>query len=175
MLTAETGFSCNSHFKLRAGTWITQATMATNDLAVKWCTDLEKQCLVQNFESRGWQRTDREGSDWHVYWATVATVHRLFNPETGVRLNDHQIVNHFPNHYELTRKDHMLKNIKRYRRECEREKSPLAAKDDKGSYLHLDLVPATFMLPGDYGMFAEEYRRMPGTWIMKPAGAAQGR
>ena len=69
----------------------------------------------------------------------------------------------------------MVKNIKRYRRECEKEGSPLAARAPDGSYLHLDLVPATFMLPADYGLFAEDFRRKSGTWIMKPAGAAQGR
>ena len=31
------------------------------------------------------------------------TAKQIFNPDSGVRLNDYQIVNHFPNHYELTR------------------------------------------------------------------------
>ena len=31
-------------------------------------------------------------------------------------MNDFQIINHFSNHYELTRKDTMVKNIKRYKR-----------------------------------------------------------
>ena len=38
----------------------------------------------------------------------------IFGIDSGIRLNDNQIVNHFPNHYELTRKDLMVKNIKRY-------------------------------------------------------------
>eukprot|EP00056_Hartaetosiga_gracilis_P005258 m.82867 g.82867 ORF g.82867 m.82867 type:complete len:494 (-) comp12104_c1_seq1:132-1613(-) len=142
---------------------------------VKWCTDLEKNCLVTNFENRGWQRCTSDDA-WNVYWATVGTVHRLFNPDTRVRLGDHQILNHFPNHYELTRKDLMVKNIKRYRRELEKEGSPLAMKGDDNRYIHLDLVPDTYMLPSDYNIFADEFRRNPSTtWIMKPAGAAQGR
>lgn len=36
---------------------------------------------------------------------------------SGIRLNDHQVINHFPNHYELTRKDLMVKNLKRYKKE----------------------------------------------------------
>ena len=32
-----------------------------------------------------------------------------------------QMVNHFPNHYELTRKDLLVKNIKKYRKEMERQ------------------------------------------------------
>ena len=49
------------------------------------------------------------------------TTHRIFNVENGFRLNDHQVINHFPNHYELTRKDHMVRNFKRYRRDLERD------------------------------------------------------
>eukprot|EP00055_Hartaetosiga_balthica_P015591 m.92991 g.92991 ORF g.92991 m.92991 type:complete len:439 (-) comp8904_c2_seq5:3832-5148(-) len=142
---------------------------------VKWCTDLEKNSLVSNFENRGWLRCTTDDS-WNIYWATVGTVHRLFNPDSRVRLGDNQVLNHFPNHYELTRKDLMVKNIKRYRRDLEKEGSPLAEKGPDNRYLHLDLVPDTYMLPSDYSIFADEFRRNPTTtWIMKPAGAAQGR
>jgi tubulin polyglutamylase TTLL1 len=48
-----------------------------------------------------------------------------------------RIINHFPNHYELTRKDLMVKNIKRYRRELEKDGNMLAEKDDFGSYKYL--------------------------------------
>ena len=47
------------------------------------------------------------------------------------------MVCHFPNHYELTRKDCMVKNIKRYRRDLERDGSPLAERDETGRYIHL--------------------------------------
>ena len=34
-----------------------------------------------------------------------------------------------------------------------------------------DFIPVTFMLPADYNIFVEEFRRHPSsTWIMKPAG-----
>ncbi len=33
-----------------------------------------------------------------------------------------------------------------------------------------DFIPVTFMLPADYNIFVEEFRRNPATtWIMKPA------
>ncbi|ROT68061.1 putative tubulin polyglutamylase TTLL1 isoform X2 [Penaeus vannamei] len=90
-------------------------------------------------------------------------------------MNDNQMINHFPTHYELTRKDLMVKNVKRYRRELEREGSPLAARDATGRYIHLDFLPTTFMLPADYNLFVEEFRRNPNTtWILKPAGRSQG-
>lgn len=44
------------------------------------------------------------------------------------RLSDDQIINHFPNHYELTRKDLMVKNIKRFRKELDKDNNPLAEK-----------------------------------------------
>lgn len=61
----------------------------------------------------------------------------------------------------------MVKNIKRYLRE--------AAKEIHGQELP-DFVPTTYMLPADYSLFVEEFRRCPNAmWIMKPANAAQGR
>ncbi|KAG7254806.1 hypothetical protein CRUP_017268 [Coryphaenoides rupestris] len=107
---------------------------------------------------------------------SIQTIRTVFSVDTGYRLSDDQMVNHFPNHYELTRKDLMIKNIKRYRKELEKESSPLAEKDDNGKYIHLDFVPVTFMLPADYNLFVEEFRKSPSTtWIMKPCGKAQGK
>ena len=39
-----------------------------------------------------------------------------------------------------------------------------------------DFVPVTYMLPADYNLFVEEFRKSPSsTWIMKPCGKAQGK
>ncbi|XP_007454001.1 PREDICTED: probable tubulin polyglutamylase TTLL1 isoform X3 [Lipotes vexillifer] len=142
---------------------------------VKWVTDIEKSVLINNFEKRGWVQVT-ENEDWNFYWMSVQTIRNVFSVETGYRLSDDQIVNHFPNHYELTRKDLMVKNIKRYRKELEKEGSPLAEKDESGKYLYLDFVPVTYMLPADYNLFVEEFRKSPSsTWIMKPCGKAQGK
>jgi len=35
----------------------------------------------------------------------------------------------------------MVKNIKRYRKELEKEFNPLAAKDEHGNYMHLNFFP----------------------------------
>lgn len=81
----------------------------------------------------------------------------------------------------------MVKNIKRYRKDLEKDGSPIAERDANGKYIHLgnncvklkhsknfiklDFIPVTFMLPADYNIFVEEFRRQPNaTWIMKPAG-----
>ena len=38
-----------------------------------------------------------------------------------MHLDPHQHVNHFLNHQELTRKDLLVKNMKRMRRQCEKD------------------------------------------------------
>jgi tubulin polyglutamylase TTLL1 len=80
----------------------------------------------------------------------------------------YRAINHFPNHYELSRKDLLVKNIKRYRKELEREKDPLAERGDVPSrYLHLDFIPVTFVLPAgkcisDYSMCTcSPFRKLP--------------
>lgn len=70
------------------------------------------------------------------------------------------MINHFPNHYELSRKDLLVKNIKRYRKDLERDGNLLAEKTDGLSgagtrYLHLDFVPTTFVLPA--GKFLADF------------------
>ena len=154
---------------------------------LKWKSDFDKGVLTQNFEKRGWVKASNDGKlsqqlgvimnlfteDWNVYWANPWTVKQIFNPETGFRLNETQLLNHFPNHLELTRKDLMVKNIKRFRREMEKEGNPLAEKDDKGDFLYMEIVPMTYLLPGDYTIFVEEFRRKPDEmWIMKPTARA---
>ena len=79
---------------------------------VRYRTDFDKQVLFTNFSSRSFKRTEDERTEWNFAWMTVGNVRAMFNPETGWRLNDAQMVNHFPNHYELTRKDLMVKNLK---------------------------------------------------------------
>ena len=53
-------------------------------------------------------------------WADTGWVHDnvTYNVTTQPqRLRENQRVNHFPNHLELTRKDQLVKNVKRWLRE----------------------------------------------------------
>jgi tubulin polyglutamylase TTLL9 len=36
-------------------------------------------------------------------------------------LAPHQKVNHYPNNYELTRKDHMYKNLRKFKKQLEKD------------------------------------------------------
>jgi tubulin polyglutamylase TTLL9 len=113
----------------------------------------------------GWQETDSD-TDWDFNWADVGWVREYFD---HTHLEEHQRINHFRNHYELTRKDLLVKNLKRMKRQLER--TDTHAEASKYSFF-----PATFVLPAEYGLFVEEFKRTPGvTWIMKPVGRAQGK
>ncbi|KAK2586995.1 hypothetical protein KPH14_010966 [Odynerus spinipes] len=151
------------------------ATLGMEKTKTAFCTDMDKSVIVHNFEKRGWSQVGPE-DDWNFYWAATQSCRNIFSVETGYRMSDNQVINHFPNHYELTRKDLLVKNIKRYRKDLEREGNPLAERGSaSGKYVHLDFIPVTFVLPADYNMFVEEYRKSPqSTWIMKPCGKSQG-
>ena len=108
----------------------------------------------------------QQPQQWDFFWADKGWIHHELDK---THLADWQRVNHFPNHFELTRKDMLLKNLKRARRRLERAGRPGDAEREYGFF------PRAFALPAEWGVFAEEFRRAPGaTWIMKPAGRAQG-
>lgn len=143
-------------------------TENTNNLKIKlrWKTDLQKGVLTENFLSRGWIETDDE-DEWNFYWANVNEIRKIFNAKTFYKLSDNQIINHFPNFYELCRKDCLVKNIKKYKKQLIRENNPAIE--------NYDFLPLTFILPGDMSLFLEEFKRVPGSlWILKPANKAQG-
>ena len=138
---------------------------------VKWFTDIEKACLLTNFEKRNWIKGNED--DWNFYWAGVGNFRAIMSPENGYRLSESQLINHFPNHQELTKKDLLVKNVKRYRKELEKAREKSSPSTSK--YQYTDFLPVTYTLPGDYNLFAEEFRRNPKiVWIMKPTDKARG-
>ena len=144
-------------------------------MALRWRVDHDKHVLLTNFARRGWTRATDDG-DWNFYWADKEGTRQIFSAESGVRLHDGQVISHFPNHYELTRKDLMVKNIKRYRKEVERT---WLERIDGASGLpmpDLDIIPTTLLLPNDFSLFVEEYKKSPSLmWIMKPTSKCQGK
>lgn len=184
-------------------------------MSARWRCDHDKNVLLANFARRGWTRANDE--DWNLYWASPQGAKAIFAAESGIRLGDHQVVSHFPNHYELTRKDLMVKNLKRYRKELERtwlEREGGGAAGGSGGAQgiadaaarlcglcggascsstgvgvgglgsgagpctseHLDIIPTTFILPNDFSLFVEEYKKSPSLmWIMKPTSKSQGK
>lgn len=129
---------------------------------------------------RGNNRADEMGEPWRM--DSKLTVGAVVTRRTNTkwiydnastiyrRLKPHQRVNHFVNTHELTRKDLVIKNIKRKARQLEKEGKYEDAR------AMLEITPPTYVLPADYALFLEEFKRRPGSvWIAKPIGKAQGK
>ena len=56
--------------------------------------------------------------EWDILWVERDAIYEILN---HTHLQQNQKVNHFRNHFELTRKDLMVKNLKRKRKELEKE------------------------------------------------------
>ncbi|XP_015684586.1 probable tubulin polyglutamylase TTLL9, partial [Protobothrops mucrosquamatus] len=113
----------------------------------------------------GWVEVKDEG-EWDFYWCDVRWLQENFD---HTYMDEHVRISHFRNHYELTRKNYTVKNLKRLRKQLERESGKLEA-------TKCDFFPKTFEMPSEYHLFVEEFRKNPGiTWIMKPVARSQGR
>lgn len=105
-------------------------------------------------------------SEWDFIWSDKCGIQEIYDNQY---LEEHVKLNHFRNHYELTRKNLMAKNLKRLKKQTEREQGKLEA-------AKLDFFPSTFELPAEYHMFVEEFKKFPGKlWIMKPIAKSQGK
>lgn len=123
--------------------------------------------------------------DRNIYWASVGTVKQIFNPDSGCRLTDLQLINHFPNHFELTRKvrarvtspltssSHSLffsatrrlaalphsqdLMVKNYKRYMKdtSRDNSLSGPPGGPGAPLADFVPVTYLLPADYNLFVE--------------------
>ncbi len=121
--------------------------------------------ILAVLRARGWQEAKDDG-EWDFYWCDVGWMREHFDHSY---LEEHQRVCHFRNHYELSRKNLMARNLKRLRKQLEKESGKAEAEK-------CNFFPTTFELPSEYHIFVEEFKRHPGSiWIMKPAGKAQGK
>ncbi|XP_012061131.1 PREDICTED: probable tubulin polyglutamylase TTLL9 [Atta cephalotes] len=111
---------------------------------------------------------DPEDTNWHLWWCDTGDVLRQAL-DGDRKLRPYQRVSHFRNHYELTRKNYLYRNLKRYRKALIRA--------EKFAEAHIsDVMPVTFELPSDYLMFVEEYHKQQGAiWIVKPVARSRGK
>lgn len=139
-----------------------------NPSQIKFKSSL-KNTIYEALKRRGWKETEND-SDFDFYWSEK----NFFSTETQQQNNyhalaPHQKVNHFPNNYELTRKDLMYKNLRRYKKQLEKENRLEEAKN-------FSFYPQTYYMPNEIALFLDEYKKNSNTmWIMKPACKAQGR
>ncbi|KAI8906783.1 tubulin-tyrosine ligase family-domain-containing protein [Gorgonomyces haynaldii] len=141
-----------------------QPNASTPQSVIRFKTGL-KNTVWDVMRDRGWKETDTE-MDWDFFWADVHWVHETFD---HVYLHEHQRINHFRNHYELTRKDLLVKNVKRMIKTIEKEYG-------KQESQKFEFICQSYVLPQEHALFQEEFKRNSGSvWIMKPVGKAQGK
>eukprot|EP00727_Mastigamoeba_balamuthi_P008630 m51a1_g439 hypothetical protein (736) ;mRNA; r:71195-76891 len=127
--------------------------------------------LVHQLESHAVPELGVELSEepWDLAWVNKEWMLETFNSGGAPRLREWQRVNHFPNFYEISRKDLLWKNLKRARRTPDVHGN----RPDPAAY---DFLPQSYYMPREYALFAEEFKRTPGAlWIMKPIGGSQGK
>ncbi|XP_072285146.1 tubulin polyglutamylase TTLL5 isoform X2 [Pyxicephalus adspersus] len=113
--------------------------------------------LVRNILSaHGFQEVNANSNDFNLMWTgSHIKPHLLRN------LTSFQRVNHFPRSYELTRKDRLYKNVQRMQQTHGVSK--------------FNLLPQTYLLPGEYQDFCNAFSKDRGPWIVKPVASSRGR
>ncbi|EGR31891.1 tubulin-tyrosine ligase family protein, putative [Ichthyophthirius multifiliis] len=128
-----------------------------------------KNCILEAMKKRQWKEGDND--EWDINWTEKEFIVEVLE---HLNLLNQQKVNHFRNHYELTRKDLMTKNIKKYKKVLEKE-----GKIEES--LTYNFTPLTYQLPCEYSIFCEEFKKVnqisesKQLWIMKPIGKSQGK
>ena len=114
--------------------------------------------------------TGESDLSWDIFWCEKDWIREVFDK---VHLSSNQKVNHFRNHFMLTRKDNLAKFIRKAKREAEKDGRIQEAKK-------FDIIPQTFLLPTEYSLFVEHFKKeqVAGTrniYIAKPIGRSQGK
>lgn len=86
-------------------------------------------------EANNFQHT--EGHDWNLLWSSGNCKQYLYEG-----LNEWQKINHFPQSYELTRKDRLAINVRR-----------MQSKFGKEAF---GFIPDTYVIPNEYSSFVTQ-------------------
>ena len=125
-----------------------------------------RNCVLDALKAKGYKETQTD--NWDITWVDQCHVYTMLLHQ---HLKPHQRINHFRNHQELTRKDNLMRNIRKYKKELNKFNRTEESKK-------LNFLPVTFQLPSEYQQFCEEFKHHNSNntfWIMKPIGKCQGR
>ncbi|EGR26940.1 tubulin tyrosine ligase, putative [Ichthyophthirius multifiliis] len=75
-----------------------------------------KNCILEALKKRQWRESD--GNEWDIIWAEKEWI---IDQMDYTQIGYQQKVNHYRNHYELTRKDLLTRNIKKHKKQLEKE------------------------------------------------------
>lgn len=106
-------------------------------------------------ELAGFSYTDSH--DWNLMWLGAIPQLYLFEG-----LNEYQRINHFPNSYEITKKDRMAVHLKH-----------MLMRHGPEQY---GFFPETYVIPDEYTEFYNRYTSDKNAqWIAKPCNSSQGK
>ncbi|XP_063296407.1 tubulin polyglutamylase TTLL5 [Pelobates fuscus] len=106
--------------------------------------------------AHGFQEAQANSKNVNLLWTgTHVKSYHLRN------LSSFQKINHFPRSYELTRKDRLCKNIQRMQQ--------------KHGIHKFNILPQTYILPGEYQDLCNALSKDRGFWIVKPVSSSRGR
>lgn len=113
----------------------------------------------------GWFEVGMDDPNWNLFWCDLQTIKNI--NECSIKPN--QKITHFRNFYELSRKNHLSRNLKKYKKQCIKSGNLEQAE-------LCDALPTTFEIPNEVSMFRQEAKKDPRTtWIAKPSSSSQGR
>lgn len=102
-----------------------------------------------------------EGHSWNIIWSNGHA-----KPYVYEGVNTYQRINHFPNSYEVTRKDKLCENlVKMQQRYGENA---------------FNIAPDTYLLPEEFNEFYAHFMQLQAEgstpfWIVKPNALSRGR
>ncbi|XP_073975459.1 probable tubulin polyglutamylase TTLL9 isoform X3 [Rhodnius prolixus] len=131
---------------------------------IRYRVDVSYSAIQRVLKERGWQMVEGESDNWDLYWCELHNLQLVLDKPLG----PNQIVPHFRNYYEISKKSLLARNIGRYKRSLLKQGKEQEAK-------LCDCIPTTFELPNDYILLSDYYRRNPGRiYIVKPASGSKG-
>uniref|UniRef100_A0A0X3NPH5 Tubulin--tyrosine ligase-like protein 5 n=3 Tax=Schistocephalus solidus TaxID=70667 RepID=A0A0X3NPH5_SCHSO len=162
----EAGIVWNGVYKRKPSLVFSPSVMVNRDTFVKILVEkLNMSCKVSKNDckllrtllySHGLTEIQGYSSEFNLLWTSSH-----LKPSQLKCLYEFQKINHFPNSFELTRKDRLATNIQRMQ-------------ILKGFH-NFDFVPRTFVLPQDHQELLSEHMKERSVYIVKPIASSRGR
>ena len=147
-----------------------QAKLASGKQIVKPSDDSEKSAVIQRLQTAIDRQSDYERSLDTAENRLASEESALMSSERILQRIRQLAVQGNTDTLSVDDKEILANEIASLREEL---LSLANTQDANGNYVYMDIVPMTYVLPGDYTIFVEEFKRNPHTtWIMKPTNAA---